>query len=41
MTEKRNSKRYDLEDRTLEFAKKVREFVKKLNRDIANRSQIF
>ena len=36
MTEKRNSKRYDLEDRTLAFAKKVCEFVKKLNKNIAN-----
>ena len=36
MTKTQNSKRYDLEDRTLEFAKKVRAFVKKLNRTIAN-----
>ena len=30
------SKRYDLEDRTLEFAKNVRKFVKGLPRTIAN-----
>jgi four helix bundle protein len=31
-----NSKRYDLEDRTFEFAKTTRAFVKKLRRTIAN-----
>ena len=36
MTEKQNSKRYDLEDRTLEFAKRVRAFVNKLNKTTAN-----
>jgi len=36
MTEKRNSKQYDLEDRTLEFAKRVRVFVKQLKKTIAN-----
>ena len=37
MTEKnKNSKPYDLEERTLEFAKRVRKFVKKLPRSIAN-----
>jgi four helix bundle protein len=36
MTKIRNSKHYDLEDRTLAFAKKTRAFVKKLNRSIAN-----
>jgi four helix bundle protein len=36
MTEKQNTKQYDLEDRTLEFAKKVRTFVKKLNKTLAN-----
>ena len=36
MTEKRNSKRYDLEDRTLEFAKNVRGFVKNLNKSVVN-----
>jgi four helix bundle protein len=29
-------KRYDLEDRTLEFAAKVRDFVKQLPRDLTN-----
>ena len=36
MTKKSNSKQYDLEDRTLEFAKNVRVLVKKLNKSIAN-----
>jgi four helix bundle protein len=36
MTEKQNTKQYDLEDRTLEFAKKVRTFAKKLNKTLAN-----
>ncbi|UCD77956.1 MAG: four helix bundle protein [Desulfobacterales bacterium] len=36
MTKNQNSKRYDLEDRTLEFAKNVRAFVKKLPKTIAN-----
>ena len=36
MTEKQNSKHYDLEDRTLEFAKRVRAFVNKLNKTTAN-----
>lgn len=36
MTEMRNSKQYDLEDRTFEFAKSVRMFVKKLPKTIAN-----
>ncbi len=31
-----NSKTYDLEDRTLEFAKTVRVFVRKLKLDVAN-----
>ncbi|OGP71172.1 MAG: four helix bundle protein [Deltaproteobacteria bacterium RBG_16_50_11] len=31
-----NSRLYDLEDRTLNFAKKVRTFVKKLSKTIAN-----
>ena len=30
------SKQYDLEDRTLVFAKRVRAFVKKLRKSIAN-----
>ena len=37
MTEDKNSKRYDLEERTLEFAHRVREFVKKLPMSPANR----
>ena len=36
MTKKQNSKPYDLEDRTFEFAKRVRAFVKKLPKSIAN-----
>ena len=36
MTEIRNSKQYDLEDRTLKFAKKVRNLVKKLNKTLTN-----
>jgi hypothetical protein len=36
MTEKQNSKRYDLEDRTFAFAEKARAFVKKLHKTIAN-----
>jgi len=36
MTENQNSKQYDLEDRTLKFAKNVRAFVKKLPKTIGN-----
>ena len=36
MTKKSNSKQYDLEERTLKFAKEVRIFVKRLKKDIAN-----
>jgi len=36
MTKKENSKQYDLEDRTFQFARKVRDFVGKLNKTIAN-----
>ncbi len=36
MTEEKSSKRYDLEDRTFEFAKAVRIFVNKLNSRICN-----
>ena len=36
MSENQNSKPYDLEDRTLAFAKNVRAFVKKLPKTIAN-----
>ncbi len=35
-TKMRNPKQYDLEDRTLEFAKRVRALVKKLPRTIGN-----
>jgi four helix bundle protein len=36
MTKTQNSKHYDLEDRTPEFARRVRAFVKKLNKTVAN-----
>ncbi|MEA1956889.1 MAG: four helix bundle protein [Euryarchaeota archaeon] len=36
MTEIKNSKRYDLEERTLKFAKEVIKFVKSLPKTIAN-----
>lgn len=36
MTENQNSKRYDLEDRTLNFAKQVIEFLNKLPKTLAN-----
>ncbi len=36
MIEIKNTKRYDLEDRTCEFAKRVRVFVKKLPRTVGN-----
>lgn len=36
MTEVQNSKLYDLEDRTLKFAKKTRTFVKKLSKIVSN-----
>jgi len=36
MTKTQNTKHYDLEDRTLEFAKCVRDFIRKLNRTLAN-----
>jgi len=36
MTETQSSKQYDLEERTLKFAKRVRVFVKQLNKTIAN-----
>ena len=36
MTKIQNSKQYDLEDRTLAFAKKVRAFVNKLPKTTAN-----
>jgi four helix bundle protein len=36
MAENRNPKQYDLEDRTFEFAKQVRAFVKVLPKTLAN-----
>ena len=36
MTKTENAKTYDLEDRTLTFAKKVRAFIRKLSKTIAN-----
>lgn len=36
MTKILNSKRYDLEDRTYQFARRCREFVKKLPKTISN-----
>ena len=36
MTKNKKPKQYDLEERTLAFAKRVREFVKKLPKTIAN-----
>jgi four helix bundle protein len=36
MTKFQNSKQYDLEDRTLEFAKRVIEFVNKLPKTLTN-----
>ena len=36
MTKNQNTKRYDLEDRTLEFAKRVRSFVKRLPKTMGN-----
>ena len=40
MTEARNSKQYDLEDRTFEFARDVRDFVKKLPKTLANTEDV-
>jgi len=36
MTEIKNSKQYDLEECTFKFAKRVREFVKKLPKTLSN-----
>ena len=36
MSESQNQKRYDLEDRTLQFAKDIRSFVRKLPQTVAN-----
>lgn len=40
MSEKLNPKPYDLEERTFQFAKDVRVFVKTLNNSIANKEDI-
>lgn len=40
ITKTQNSKQYDLEDRTLKFAKEVREFVGLLGKDIVNLEDI-
>lgn len=37
MIQTQNSKQYDLEERTFQFAEKVREFIKKLPTSIGNR----
>ncbi len=36
MIKSSNSKKYDLEDRTLEFAKKIRDFIKELPKTVTN-----
>jgi four helix bundle protein len=36
MAENQSAKQYDLEERTFQFAKRVREFVKKLPKTLAN-----
>ena len=36
MLKTQNSKQYDLEERTLEFAKSIREFIKKLPKSLTN-----
>jgi len=36
LTKKQNIKQYDLEERTLAFAKRVRDFIKKLPRTVSN-----
>ena len=40
MTETPNQRRYDLEDRTYQFAKQVRAFVKQLPRTICNQQDV-
>ncbi|MBM4047887.1 MAG: four helix bundle protein [Planctomycetes bacterium] len=40
MTENQNPKRYDLEDRTLEFARQVRAFVRTLPRTLSNMEDV-
>jgi len=36
MTQAQNNKQYDLEERTLKFAKDVRAFIRQLNKNLAN-----
>jgi four helix bundle protein len=36
MTKIQNSKRYDLEDRTLDYAKKVIEFINRIQKSLTN-----
>jgi four helix bundle protein len=36
MTKEQNTKKYDLEDRTLEFAKRTISFINKLQKSLAN-----
>ncbi|MBN1788637.1 MAG: four helix bundle protein [Sedimentisphaerales bacterium] len=36
MTKTQNPKQYDLEDRTLKFAKRTREFIRRIDRTLAN-----
>ena len=36
MTETKNNKKYDLEERTLQFAKDVRAFIKRLKMSYSN-----
>jgi len=36
MIERKNSKQFDLEDRTFKFAKEVRAFIKQISRSICN-----
>ena len=40
MSKKRSGTKYDLEDRTFEFARTVRAFVKKLPRTICNQEDV-
>ena len=36
MTKTQNTKQYDLEDRTLKFAKQIRDFTRRVQKDIGN-----
>ncbi len=40
MSENQNNKKYDLEDRTFEFAKRNRAFAKKLRKTIGNKEDV-